>query len=99
MKRLKPKEVQSLEGLTLTEQKILALHFSPKRTDCVTLGYEYDIDIDRVYLADEDQPVQLTSELNELTWFDLAKEYGLEIPDCKAFVQNKLKEALREKIK
>lgn len=94
MKRLKPKEIKSLDGLTLTEQKILAQHFSPKRTDCVTFGYEYDVDIDRVYLADEDRPVQLTSELNDITWFDLAKEYGLEIPDCKTFVMEKLQSKL-----
>ena len=94
MKHLDPKKINNLEGLTLTELKLLALHFSPKRTDCVTLNYEYDVDIDRVYLRDEDRPVQLTSELNELTWFDLAKEYGLEIPDCEQFVLEKLEKLL-----
>ena len=93
MKRIKPNEIKTLEGLTLTELKLLALHFSPRRTDCVSLSYEYDVDIDRVYLVD-DKHIQLTSELNDLSWFDLAKEYGLVMPDFKEFVLNKLKSKL-----
>jgi len=94
MKHLNPKNIKSLEGLTLTELKTLAVHFSPKRTDCVTLGYEYDISIDDVYLSDEDRPVNLKSEIQELSWFDLAKEYGLKIPDAKEYVLNLLKEKI-----
>lgn len=29
MKKLQPNKIKSLDGLTLTEQKVLALHFNP----------------------------------------------------------------------
>ncbi len=94
MKHFNPKNIKSLDGLTLTELLLMAFHFSPKRTDCVSLGFEYDIDIDRVWVVSEGKPVEVTEELSETSWDRLAVEYGYEQINWKKFVLDKLQSRL-----
>lgn len=91
MKEIDPKEVTSLDGLTDLELKTLALHFSPKRTDCVELEYHYLFtDSGRVLV---DGYTDITDEVKEMAWSDIQREYA-DLPNPRTAVLERVKQHL-----
>ena len=79
MEIINPKLINQDEIASFHElkKKLLLMHFSPKRTDCVELDYNYRLFGNKAYLIDSHHDIELTDEINAITFKDLAHEYGL----------------------